>query len=111
MDRGVARVLLLREDSSGFLKVELQATYPHRPSAVLPCSWGTGWGENGFLRMKKEPWLDGPNAPSGVYWRGIYSASRPIVGQGEWMLGAAGDGCNVVHLRLHVASCCFLFIG
>ena len=56
----------------------------HPLAAMLPCSWGTGWGESGFLRMKKEPWLDGPNAPSGVYWRGIYSASRPIVGQGEW---------------------------
>ena len=61
---------------------------PHSAFAPLRCcSWGTGWGESGFLRMKKERWLDGPNAPSGVYWRGIYSASRPVVGQGELATG------------------------
>ena len=51
-------------------------------SVGAACSWGTLWGESGFLRMRKEAWLDGPNAPPGAYWRGIYSASRPVVGQG-----------------------------
>ena len=38
------------------------------------------WGEKGYLRMRKQAWQGGP---VGIYWEGIYSASRPIVSASE----------------------------
>ena len=43
-------------------------------------SWGTTWGENGYVRMRKQAWQGGP---AGLYWEGIYSASRPIISASE----------------------------
>ena len=104
VDRDVACGLLLCEVPCKFL---LTCCIP-LCNAMLHCSWGTGWGESGYLRMKKEPWLDGPNAPSGVYWRGIYSASRPIVGQGEWLpTWALLEGGSQGRYAQDVFSCCF----
>jgi hypothetical protein len=38
------------------------------------------WGEKGYLRLRKQAWVGGP---AGIYWEGIYSASRPIVSASE----------------------------
>ena len=53
------------------------------------CSWGTGWGESGYVRMSKLAWVGGP---AGLYWQGIYSASRPVIKNGE--RGAGWDGVH-----------------
>ena len=50
------------------------------PLASGWCSWGVNWGEKGYLRMRKQAWQGGP---VGIYWEGIYSASRPIVSASE----------------------------
>ena len=39
------------------------------------------WGEQGYVRLRKQPWQGGP---AGIYWEGIYSASRPIVSASTW---------------------------
>ena len=40
------------------------------------------WGEQGYVRLRKQPWQGGP---AGIYWEGIYSASRPIVSASKWV--------------------------
>ena len=61
------------------------------------CSWGTGWGENGYVRMSKQPWVGGP---AGLYWQGIYSASRPVVKNGEPCVVRVGMGTLLLHSEL-----------
>ena len=79
------------------------------PSLQLPfltgLRWGTGWGENGYVRMSKQPWVGGP---SGLYWQGIYSASRPVVKNGEpCVVHLVGGGMLwVVAHSCCLASCC-----
>ena len=52
----------------------------HAMLCLCARSWGSQWGEDGYVRMSKTRWVGGP---SGLYWQGIYSASRPVVGKGE----------------------------
>ena len=55
--------------------------------------------------MSKQPWVGGP---SGLYWQGIYSASRPVVKNGEpCVVHLVGGGMLwVVAHSCCLASCC-----